>query len=265
MNSKFILSLLTALLHCIATQSQQSNDENQQSSSTEDEVKKTYQCQSEIDLDFETCTLSDLSTDALREICDRIGLDVETHVLPYLYDDDADPFADSLSDNNQNDDEDEGKKPPKTYTHEDYIKAAEECLLIEDEMERLAAEDPEMLDRLEREALAQDPEILADVISDILGQDDSLLKEIVEKLLGEKPELMEDIEKEGLLEEGETLGDRPDVVGYFLATLLSEDPDLLDEFDALLSEDYEYEEEEEYGEEEEIGEQIEGDVIHSEL
>mmetsp|Transcript_19563 Transcript_19563/g.40984 ORF Transcript_19563/g.40984 Transcript_19563/m.40984 type:complete len:260 (-) Transcript_19563:204-983(-) len=259
MNTKFIFSLLTVFLHSILAQSQQTDDEQHQSSSS-DETKNSYQCQSEIDLDFETCNLSDLSTEALREICDRIGLDVETHVLPYLYDDDADPHADSLSNNNNN--EDEETKPPKTYTHADYIKAAEECLLIEEEMERLAAEDPEMLDQLEREALAQDPEILADVISDILSQDDSLLKEIVDKLSKEKPDLMSDIEKEGLLEEGETLGDRPDVVGYFLATLLSEDPSLLDEFDALLSEDYEFEE----FEEEEQGEDgNEGNGIHSEL
>lgn len=74
------------------------------------------------------------------------------------------------------------------------------------------------------------------MITQIISNDESLLKEITTKLAEDK-ELMDDANE--LLREGETLVDRPDVLGLLLARYLSEDPGLLDEFDALFEMDEE--------------------------
>jgi hypothetical protein len=183
------------------------------------------QCETEDDLVLETCTLKDLTDSVLIDICHRIGLDMETHVLPSLYD--------------VNEDEEAGVgdtsiQQPRVYKHEDYVMGAEECLMIEDEMERLAREDPELLDQLEREALQDDPELFAEIIADILTQDKSLLAEIVQKLSQDKPDFVKEM-ADGMLENGEGLEDRPDIVGYLLASLISEDDSLLDEYDLMFA------------------------------
>ena len=81
------------------------------------------------------------------------------------------------------------------------------------------------------------------MITQIISNDESLLKEITTKLAEDK-ELMNDANE--LLREGETLVDRPDVLGLLLARYLSEDPGLLDEFDALFEMDEEEGERGEY-------------------
>ena len=147
------------------------------------------------------------------------------HVLPAIVDEDDDNPAIV----------DEATK--KVYTHEQYALGAEECLMVEAEMERLAKEDPEALDRMEREALEDDPDILAEIISDVLQQDVQLLNEVAAKIKAadDKAEIVKDI-TEGMLSEGETLEDRPDVLGYLVATIMVEDPSFLDEFDSQLAE-----------------------------
>lgn len=107
-----------------------------------------------------------------QDICNRIGLDIIEHVLPYVLEEEE-----SGDDNNNDESESSsGKKDDtitKAYTHEDYILGAEECLNIEAEMIELEDTDPEYLDQLERETLAEDPEIVAEIISDVLKQDES--------------------------------------------------------------------------------------------
>lgn len=183
-------------------------------------------CETEEDLDFESCNLKDLKDDVLKEICNRMGLDMESQVLPFLYDEEYE-YLDEY-----------GYTTTRTYSHDDFVKGAEECLEIYDEMEHLEEEDPEYLAQLEREALLEDPETVAEIISDVLKQDDALLKEIAAKLEKDAPETIK--EMEGMLGEGEKLEGRPDVVGFVIAKLLSEDKnlDLLDEFDEALSEYY---------------------------
>lgn len=73
------------------------------------------------------------------------------------------------------------------------------------------------------------------MITQLLSQDETMLKEITTKLAQDNQELMHDAKE--LLLEGETLEDRPDVLGILLAKYLSEDPGLLDEFDALFDMD----------------------------
>ncbi|KAK1747667.1 hypothetical protein QTG54_001630 [Skeletonema marinoi] len=143
-------------------------------------------CETEDDLNFEDCNLIDLSDVVLTGICNRIGLDMVEHVLPTLIDDD----------------DSSGEK--KVYTHEQYAMGAEECIMVEAEMERLAMEDPEELERMERSRY------LAEIISDVLQQDAQLLKDVATKIkeAADHADIVKDI-TEGMLSEGETLEDRP--------------------------------------------------------
>ena len=177
-------------------------------------------CETEDDLDFEGCNLIQLSDQVLTDICNRIGLDMEEHVLPTIIDD-----------------ADMGEK--KAYTHEHYALGAEECIMVEAEMERLAEEDPEELERMEREAMAEDPDILAEIIADVLQQDAKLLKDVAAKIKDavDHADIVKDI-TENMLNEGDKLEDRPDILGYLVASIMVEDPEFLDEFDAQLSEDF---------------------------
>ena len=217
------------------------------------------ECLTERDLDFEACDLVHLSESALSDICDRIGLDLEGHVLPAL-----------VTEIDEGENEGVGDSKNRDFTHHDYVRGAEECLMIEDEvstcsccfpiifssceliqfiiiisrplikMIRLQDEDPDLIRQLEREALEEDPDTFADMITQIISNDEVLLKEITEKL-AEDEELMADAKE--MLEMGETVETRPDVIGFLFAKYLAEDPSLLDEFDELFSSESELYEE----------------------
>lgn len=80
------------------------------------------ECETEQDLDFQSCDLIHLSDEALNDICHRIGLDLKSHVLPTLLGMDEDGEVGV------------GEVKERAYTHEDYVRGAEECLMIEDEV-----------------------------------------------------------------------------------------------------------------------------------
>ena len=176
------------------------------------------------------------SNKSTQDICNRIGLDIVEHVLPYVLEEEEESDDDKNADENSSSNKDD-KTITKAYAHEDYVLGAEECLNIEAEMIALE-ENAEYLDQLERESLAEDPEIVAEIIADVLKQDEQLLKDIAEKLMQDAPDVVK--EMEGMLGD-EKLNTRPDVVGFVIATLLS-DPDqdnaisILDEFDSALAE-----------------------------
>ena len=159
------------------------------------------------------------------------------HVLPYVLEDDEEESGDDNADDNSSSSNKDDTTITKTYTHEEYVLGAEECLNIEAEMIALEESDPEYLDQLERESLAEDPEIVAEIISDVLKQDEQLLNDIAEKLMKDAPDVVK--EMEGMLGD-EKLNTRPDVVGFVIAAFLS-DPDqdnamsILDEFDNALA------------------------------
>lgn len=215
-------------------------------------------CEKEEHLELDGCTLTDLPDSALKSICDRIGLDVETHVFPYLFENEQYGEGGDSSTNAGG----EVEVTKREHTHLDYVKAAEECFLIEQEMDRLSLEDPDLMEALEREALEDDPELLAEVIADVLAQDPSLMDELIDKMSKDAPEvlieMMSVLDAEGEYESIEDMGSsisneggemqqlkkRPDLVGYFVATMLSENPDLLDELDAHFA-DHEFAIEEE--------------------
>mmetsp|Transcript_18137 Transcript_18137/g.32379 ORF Transcript_18137/g.32379 Transcript_18137/m.32379 type:complete len:268 (-) Transcript_18137:31-834(-) len=205
------------------------------------------ECLTEDDLYFEVCELKDLKDDVLSGICSRIGLDMNDHVLPYLYEDEEEDEADADADADATTKTTTPTTTPRTYTHDDYVQGAEECLMIEEEMTQMELDDPQYLAKLERDALIEDPEIVAEVIADVLSQDGSseLLKEIATTLEKEAAVAVHNVE--GMLKEGESLEERPDVVGYIIAKMLSEDDNLnilgeLDESLAKLVEDWHEEE-----------------------
>ena len=194
MNTKFLIALLTAGIQC---------------SRGEAAAATFHPCEAETDLDFVTCTLDDLSEDALRDICRRIGLDLETEVLSYLFESDNDGKV--------------GDIERRTY-HSDFVKAAEECLSVDFET------DGQWYDPDE---LQLDSEV---AITDILIQDEDLLKEIVTRLSKGRPELIEEIKSNGIMmHDEEGLEDRPDVVAFYLTSMLSDDPT---QFASLLSGQY---------------------------
>ena len=176
-------------------------------------------CESEEDLDFVTCDLKHLSKDALRSICTRVGLDLEKHIFPILdaeiggIDDDASPEV------------------QVERSIEEYVWAAHECLLIEDEVDEMEDEDPEGLEALEMAMLEDDPALLAEVITDVLESNPTLLQDLEEELKREDPEHYQGMIEE--LAEGESLIDRPELVADLISLMLAENPDraLIDEID----------------------------------
>lgn len=85
-------------------------------------LETNAECLTEQDLDFESCDLIHLPDAALNGICQRTGLDMEGHVLPALLGMDEDEEAGV------------GETAERTFTHDDYVKGAETCLEIEDEV-----------------------------------------------------------------------------------------------------------------------------------
>ena len=180
-------------------------------------------CESEEDLDFVTCDLKHLSKEALRSICTRVGLDLEKHIFPIL---DAEIGGDN-----------DASSSEVERSTEEYIWAAHECLLIEDEVDEMEDEDPEGLEALEMAMLEDDPALLAEIISDVLESNPALLQDLEEELKREDPEHYQGMIEE--LAEGESLIDRPELVADLIALLLAENPDmaLIDEIDDHIAHD----------------------------
>jgi len=133
----------------------------------------TTPCLTEDDVNGESCKYDDLSILALEAICERLGLDVQEHMFPYMFDDDDEVEASASSS------EDLKEEEKVLRTKDDYVAAAIQCLTIEDEMERMLAEDPEALEELERQLMVEDPSMLAEVVADVLAQSPELLQELV--------------------------------------------------------------------------------------
>lgn len=180
-------------------------------------------CESEQDLDFVTCDLKHLSKEALQSICTRVGLDLKKHIFPIL-----DAEIGGI---------DDGASSKVERSIEEYVWAAHECLLIEDEVDEMEDEDPEGLEALEMAMLEDDPSLLAEVISDVLESNPALLQDLEEELKREDPEHYQGMIEE--LAEGESLIDRPELVADLIALLLAENSDmaLIDEIDDYLIHD----------------------------
>jgi len=165
-------------------------------------------CEVEDDLDFVDCNLQDLSTDALKAICDRVGLDIEQDIFTLL-----DEEMDNVSD-------------LKERTHEDYIRAATECLEIDVYMEQMMDDPDHELDLENYADMYGDDQEVFEAILDVFQQNPDILIGLVDDLKREDPEFYADIQSE--LGDGETLSDRPDILAEVVALTLAENPDLMD-------------------------------------
>lgn len=192
-----------------------SNGEN---SSSEDSSSPKENCMTEYDVDSKSCNLSDLPIPGLEAICDRVGLNMHTLMFP-----DMDEERVAL-----------GDKLDETRTKADYVEAATQCLLIEQEMERMLEDDPEALDSLEKELLDKDDSMLAEVIADVLGQNAELTKQLEDEIKNDNPELHKVLLEE--LGEGETLSSRLDILADVVTVMLKDDDTFLDMLEEELME-----------------------------
>ena len=185
-------------------------------------------CETESDLRLEGCALENLPLEALTGICERIGLDVEMHVFP-LIDEDEEELAGGGGDDKADAVDLGGESKTKERSHSDYVSAAQECLLIEMEMQLMEEEDPEALAELERSLLAEDPDLLAEVVAEVLAKSPELMHELQIELEREDPEFYQDLMEE--LGDDESLSDRPEILAELVAVMLAEDPDMLEKLD----------------------------------
>ena len=163
--------------------------------SNEGDVSKT--CETEDDLDFESCNVEDLEIPALKEICAGIGLSVEEHIFPYLLHEDEDDEDSADADAAQ-------KEPKGPYTKADYVSAAYECLALEEETE-------EMLEG----------QNLTAIMSDVIQQNPELVEEVERELMAQYPDLWSSVKDE--LDEGETLKDRPEILHLLMEVLIGDE------------------------------------------
>lgn len=163
--------------------------------SNEGDVSQT--CETEDDLDFESCNVEDLEIPALKEICAGIGLSVEEHIFPYLLHEDEDDEDSADADAAQ-------KEPKGPYTKADYVSAAYECLALEEETE-------EMLEG----------QNLTAIMSDVIQQNPELVEEVERELMAQYPDLWSSVKDE--LDEGETLKDRPEILHLLMEVLIGDE------------------------------------------
>lgn len=186
------------------------------------------ECLTEKDLNSETCNVEDLPIPALKAICDRVGLDVEKDVFPYL-------FLEIDSEGTINKQK-SGDLTAKDMTHSDYVSGAYECLQIEQEF---WDEDPNGI--ATENALEEDVELLADDIAELLMMQPELVKDLEDEIKRDEPGLWDLIQLE--LEDGETLADREDILIELLIILIKEDADIFDRLFEGIEDDTDFESE----------------------
>lgn len=111
-------------------------------------------CETEEDLDFDQCRVEDLEIPALRAICERLGWPVQ-------------------------------------HEHkEDFVTAAYECLLLEQDVHDMVEEGSYPPDIL------HDKQLTAAVLQDSLERDSTLFQHLMEELEAQQPELFKAITDE---------------------------------------------------------------------
>mmetsp|Transcript_5044 Transcript_5044/g.6661 ORF Transcript_5044/g.6661 Transcript_5044/m.6661 type:complete len:235 (-) Transcript_5044:168-872(-) len=179
------------------------------------------------DVDFESCNVEDLPVKELKEICERLGLDMESDIFSYIFDEHEDGETDAAAAAKKEEKDNETKE----WTHKDYVAGAYECLLIEQEFNDNEADAPNIDDILE-----EDPEFLNNLIAQLMEHDPEIIDEVEMEMKRDHPEFWDDLD--GNMKEGETLKDRPDMLSQILLQSLRDDPEILYQ----LFDDEEYEE-----------------------
>lgn len=130
-------------------------------------VSTASKCETEQDVNFEDCWMHHLKVPALDAICKRVGVNATTDVFPYL--------------------EEVGKSP----SHDDYVTAAYECLMIEQDI-HFMLQDYNLLP----EEILEDRQGMALLVQNALEKNPHLLGRITEELQQRKPELWKAIHDE---------------------------------------------------------------------
>ena len=155
-------------------------------------------CEALTDVNGETCTLNDLTDEALMTACTNINLEMEAVLAAEA--------------------EESGLEPKETYTHEDYVKGAALCLQIEEDLARMLEEDPDALLKMEREMMQNNPEVMLSTITEVFQSDPKLIDDLIEELKRDGEEIYEQLLNE--LGEGETFHDRPELVAGLVVHML---------------------------------------------
>jgi hypothetical protein len=121
----------------------------------------TKLCETEQHLDYPDCTLEDLKIPALKAICKRVGIDVYEDVFPYLVK--------------------EGSSP----THEDFERAAFECLTVEKETHAMLVSG-----YIPDEYVSGDPRTMANLLVGIIDHNPEIMNELQELMSEQFPELL---------------------------------------------------------------------------
>ena len=167
-------------------------------------------CTTELDLHHDYCSIQDLPTQALLDICDKMGIDVEHDIFPELL---QGPEKESHGDNT--------KLSRRKPMHDDYVTAAEHCIVAE--YKQYLEEQSKIHDL---RVLAQDEERLGEYLLLVLVDHPHLVHELEETLKEEDSELWDAVAEE--LKQGESLAHRPDILLRIIRQLLEEDPSILD-------------------------------------
>jgi hypothetical protein len=125
---------------------------NQSSGEPTSDTKRS--CLNEKHLDPQECRLEDLKDSALKDICGRMGIDVENDVLPYYTPHGA------------------------VIEHQDFVRAAHECLLAERDVRKMLKSN----ETIPEDLVEPDLDLMANMLSEILEQNPSVLKELVNNL-----------------------------------------------------------------------------------
>ncbi len=213
--SQFVTIAAAALILLAHGRSAAASEEDGDDDGIASPPPSAVKCETEEDLDFSTCDLKHLTREALQDICSRVGLDLQEHIFPIL---DAEIGVDERA---------AGGGGERTI--EEYVWAAHECLLIENEVDEMEDEDPEGLEALERAMLEENPQLLAEIIEEVLESNPQLLHDLEEELKKEDPNHYQGMIEE--LSEGESLLDKPELIADLVSLMLAENPAVIDQID----------------------------------
>mmetsp|Transcript_8057 Transcript_8057/g.11700 ORF Transcript_8057/g.11700 Transcript_8057/m.11700 type:complete len:225 (+) Transcript_8057:156-830(+) len=164
----------------------------------EDVIDEKKFCEQPDDLDFERCKPENLQIPALKTICENIGLDAETDVFPFLFEEEDVKEDGALL-----------QKLDREFVHADYVAAAYECISV--------AEESDHEEAFIQAILEEDPAVLQVIIKEVMESSPGTIEGLIKEFTMEFP----DIEAE--LSEGETFLDSPVLVVMIIKALLHED------------------------------------------
>ena len=191
-------------------------------------TKSDVVCETVDDLDFKHCNVDDLDIPSLKEVCRRVGLDLELEVLPHILDQ---PLPKKDKDSTTTSTE---TTTTTEYTREDYIEAAYECLLIEEAAEDGLDlpygqdDDDEMYFQYDHDGMEEGEqsaeEMMATLMTNVMAHHPELVQEVVDEVREVHPDVWASVEAQ--VDGGRSLLEHPDIMQRFL-DLLEQDEEAM--------------------------------------